>query len=153
MDSPHARPGRHASSSSSPSPGERHRNTLSAAAVTAVAVAALAAAWFSLRPDSAGPAHPGRPDRPLDTPVVHAPPIDQASNTSVLGAAPACRNCGMVEAVAVQDNHTRFQVLVRMDDGTTRKLEQAVPVLAGSRVIVQGGVARPANGSGSQAQE
>ncbi|MBI5278695.1 MAG: hypothetical protein HY854_19850 [Burkholderiales bacterium] len=62
-------------------------------AVIAVAVAALVAAWLTVQE------HQGRPDRPLDVPVVRAPPIGQP-DTAVVGgppsrptpAAPASRN-------------------------------------------------------------
>ncbi|HVZ46263.1 MAG TPA: hypothetical protein VHA82_20835 [Ramlibacter sp.] len=127
---------------------------ISAAAVAAVATVALAAAWVTVRPlQLQVQEHAGRPDRPLDLPVVRAPPIDASpSDTSASGGPPACRDCGLVEAVAVQERHTRFEVRIRMDDGSTRTLQQAVPVLAGSRVVVRGGVARPLAAQGQQAQ-
>ena len=126
----------------------RRRHLITSAAIAALAVAAALTAWLTLRP--AGESG-GRPERPLDVPVVRAPPIT-APNTAVAGGPPAaapvakadCPSCGVVESVAVTRNHAAFQVLVRMSDGTLRTLEQATPVVAGSRVIVQGGIAKPA---------
>jgi hypothetical protein len=120
-----------------------------AAAVAAVALTALATAWFSMKPQQADDPR-GRPERPLDAPVVRAPPLEQAPATTVLGGASACRQCGTVEAVAAQDNSTRFELRVRMDDGTVQTLQQAVPATAGARVVVRNGVARPAPTSASQ---
>lgn len=119
----------------------RRRYLITAVTVAAVAAAALFATWASLRPTD----DRMRPSRPLEAPVVKAPPIT-APDTSVAGGPPAadCPQCGVVEAVAVTQNHGAFQVRVRMSDGSVRTLEQATPVVAGSRVVVQGGVAKPA---------
>lgn len=126
----------------------RRRNLITSLSVAAVAAAALIATWVSLRPATEGGM---RPSRPLEAPVVKAPPIT-APDTSVAGGPPAadCPQCGVVEAVAVTQNHGAFQVRVRMSDGSVRTLEQATPVVAGSRVLVQGGVAKPAPNAQTQ---
>lgn len=124
--------------------GDRLRqNWISATAVAAVAAAAVATVMVSTRPlvDDRG-----RPQRPLEQEVVKAPPIT-VPNTAVAGGPPAaaeCANCGVVEAVAMLDNHGAYQMRIRMSDGSVRTLEQAVPLVAGSRVVVEGGKARPA---------
>ena len=126
-------------------PNERHRHTrtfIPALAVLAVALAAVATTWFTTRPLTEDR---GRPP-PLEVAVVRAPPIE-APNTAVMGAAPsrvACANCGVVEAVVMLQNHSLFQMKVKMNDGSYRTVEQPVPMVAGSRVIVEGGRARPA---------
>lgn len=126
----------------------RRRNFITSLAVAAVAAAALVATWASLRPASDDRM---RPAHPLEAPVVKAPPIT-APDTSVAGGPPAadCPQCGVVEAVAVTKNHGAFQVRVRMSDGSTRTFEQTTPVVAGSRVVVQGGVAKPAPNAQTQ---
>ena len=117
------------------------RNLVPALAVLAVAGAALAAAWVTMRPLD----DRGRPERPLDVAVVRAPPISEP-NTAVSGGPPApmssCADCGIVESVSMLQNHTLFQMQVRMSDGTLRTVEQPVPLVAGSRVMVEGGKAR-----------
>jgi hypothetical protein len=127
----------------------RRRQLIPTIAVVAVAVAAVLASWLTLRPSSDS----GRPERPLDVAVVRAPPIT-VPNTAVAGGPPAraadCPTCGVVEAVSVQQDHATFQLRVRMSDGSLRTLEQNTPVVAGSRVVVEGGVARPAPGPATQ---
>ena len=119
------------------------RRFIPALAVLAVACAAFAAAWMTLRPFDDDR---GRPERPLDVPVVRAPPID-VPNTAVIGGPPApmntgCANCGVVESVTMLQNHSLFQMHVRMGDGSVRTVEQPVPLVAGSRVVLRDGVAR-----------
>jgi hypothetical protein len=127
----------------------RRRNLITSLSVAAVAAAALIATWATLRPSAEDDRM--RPAHPLEAPVVKAPPIT-APDTSVAGGPPTadCPQCGVVEAVAVTQNHRAFQVRVRMSDGSVRTLEQATPVVAGSRVVVQGGVAKPAPNAQSQ---
>jgi hypothetical protein len=75
--------------------------------------------------------------------VVKAPPVNAANTrTKALGAGPACRNCGVVESVALPSRQGAFQMRIRMDDGTLRTVEQRDAVAAGSRVLVEGGSVR-----------
>ena len=62
----------------------------------------------------------------------------QTDASNALGAAPACRNCGVVESVAATNQHGAFQMRIRMDDGTVRTVEQRGAVAAGSRVVLEG---------------
>lgn len=58
------------------------------------------------------------------------------------GAAPGCRDCGVVESVAVLDQRAGYRMRIRMDDGTVRTVEQQGALPAGSRVRLQGGSVR-----------
>lgn len=122
----------------------QHKAWVTPVAVGAVAIAALAATWFAARPGEAEQG--GRPTRPLEQPVVKAPPIT-TPNTSVAGGPPrpaaACANCGVVESVAMLQSQRVFQLQVRMADGSLRTVEQSVPLMAGSRVVVEGRVVKP----------
>jgi hypothetical protein len=123
--------------------------------VVTVVVAALAATVMVTRPqweDANRPSVAGTSEQqvvrapPL---VVQAPPLKaekpgtQAGHqapafaSKLLGAGPACANCGVVESVAV-DQHGGFQMRIRMDDGTLRTVEQRGAVAAGSRVVLEG---------------
>ncbi|MCM2251690.1 MAG: hypothetical protein NDJ19_04980 [Ramlibacter sp.] len=114
-------------------------------AVVTVVVAALAATVMVTRDDwqeANRPAVLGKTGRdvvrapPL---VVRAPPL---AKSDALGAGPACRNCGVVEAVAPLEAQGGFQMRVRMDDGSTRTVEQRGAVPAGSRVLLERGSLR-----------
>jgi hypothetical protein len=114
-------------------------------AVVAVAIAAIAATWFAGRPDDVGIEHAGRPARPIEQPVVKAPPLT-TPNTAVAGGPPnasSCASCGVVEAIAMLENQRAFLMQIRMSDGSLRTVQQSVPLMAGSRVVVEGRVARP----------
>lgn len=131
-----------------PALGDRlrqHKAWLQPLAVAAVAIAALVATWFANRPADPDAGQGGRPARPLEQPVVKAPPIT-TPNTAVAGGPPttgSCANCGVVEAVAMLQNQGAFQLQIRMNDGSLRTVQQPVPLMAGARVVVEGRVARP----------
>lgn len=123
----------------------RVKPTVPTLAVVTVVVAALAATVMVTREDwqeANRPAVLGKAGRdvvrapPL---VVRAPPL---ARPDVLGAGPACRNCGVVEAVAPLEAQGGFQMRVRMDDGTTRTVGQRGAVAAGSRVLLERGSLR-----------
>ena len=64
------------------------------------------------------------------------------------GASPACSDCGVVEWVVAlerpaEERTPAYQMLIRMDDGSLRTVEQHGALAAGSRVVVAGGAARP----------
>lgn len=116
--------------------------------IAAVVVMAVATVWMTMRPGAS--AGSGRPDQPVEDAVVRAPPLT-APNTAVVGGPPSpkdkmelCANCGVVEAVQATKDHSRFQMSIRLADGSLREVEQAAPLVVGSRVVMQGGVARPA---------
>ncbi|NPC55401.1 hypothetical protein [Caenimonas soli] len=93
-----------------------------------------------------------------DKSVVTAPPLKPAPPVAAkaspqgaesrpashaMGASAACRNCGVVQmVVAVHDygqpKPSSYQMHIRMDDGTTRTVEQRGALAAGSRVMVEG---------------
>lgn len=95
--------------------------------------------------------------------VVQAPPLKPAPATAgkapakadesrsagnAMGANTACRNCGVVQmVVAVHDygqpQASGYQMHIRMDDGSTRTVEQRGALAAGSRVVVEGKSVRP----------
>jgi hypothetical protein len=129
-------------------------------AVLAVAIAALAAAFMGAmqRSDSSETqsiaAMPAQPK-----PVVRAPPMvvtaaplkqvkpapagraqgsDASGTASAMGGAPACEKCGVVESVLAAKPGDRFQMRIRMDDGTLRTVEQRGALAAGTRVVVEG---------------
>jgi hypothetical protein len=88
--------------------------------------------------------------------VVKAPPVNASSGSAgtqrhadaantrskALGAGPGCRNCGVVESVALASQQGAYQMRIRMDDGTLRTVEQRGAVAAGSRVLLEGGAVR-----------
>lgn len=108
---------------------------------TVAVVALLAAAFETMEPSPVAGTGP--------TSVVQAPPLAtsvllQAPDTRTMGAA-ACSHCGVVEnVIAVQGNikgktqAVGFLMNIRMDDGTTRTVENRGALPAGSRVIVDG---------------
>ena len=73
-------------------------------------------------------------------------PSPAASNA--MGATAACRNCGVVQMVVAvheygQPKPSSYQMHIRMDDGSTRTVEQRGALAAGSRVVVEGKSVRP----------
>jgi len=135
-----------------------------ALAVVVVAVAGVVAAVMANRTPSADPAVASStatvdPHAPPG-PVIQAPPLkssvlaggaptpgDGPSAARTLGAAGACRDCGVVEMVVAvrgygQQEASTYQMHIRMDDGTTRTLEQRGALAPGSRVRVQGSSVR-----------
>lgn len=122
----------------------QHKAWIPSLAVVAVVVAALGAVWFATRPDATE--RGDRPPGPLEQPVVKAPPIT-TPNTAVAGGPPAtrgdCPNCGVVESVAMLQNPKSFQLQIRMSDGSLRTVQQSVPLMAGSRVVLEGRAVKP----------
>jgi hypothetical protein len=134
----------------------RKESLLPAFAVGLVAVAALTAALMSARPNSAEPAaavqaDAGGPVSAKD--VVRAPPLKPPAGsasaegkppaTQAMGAGAACADCGVVQMVVAVHGHAQprasgYQMHIRMDDGTTRTVEQRGALAAGSRVRVDG---------------
>lgn len=113
-----------------PSGGRPDREGVVAAlAVTAVTVAAVLAAVMHAPPG-------GRPDAPR--PALAGEPV-QAHHTRLA----ACTECGVVEAVVPPGPETTaWRLRIRMDDGTTRTVEQRGALAAGARVMVAGGSIR-----------
>lgn len=132
-------------------------------AVLAVAVAAVAAAFMGTRSDApeaqsaASPAPTPKAVVRAPPPVVTAPPLKSPAKTtraarpqsselhgtaSVMGNAPVCEKCGVVEAVLAAKPGDRFQMRIRMDDGSLRTVEQRGALAAGTRVVVDGGSVR-----------
>lgn len=131
-------------------------------AVGLVAAAALAAALMAARPDP--PSDPGvagvaQADASAVNPkeVVQAPPLKAPAKTPVrdskaagahpaanaMGAPAVCRNCGVVQMVVAvhgyaQPQASSYQMHIRMDDGSTRTVQQRGALAAGSRVVVEG---------------
>jgi hypothetical protein len=114
-------------------PPTRSELLVPGAAVLAVAVAALAATLMS-KPDDAQDRQRLATAPVARQEVVQAPPLDP---TATMGGAPACQNCGVVESVAAAPNK-RFQMRIRMQDGSLRTMEQRGALPAGSRVTVEG---------------
>jgi hypothetical protein len=131
--------------------------SIPAAAVAAMAVVSVTTAVMMSREH--GASEDARPlpamaqtRRNVEAPplVVKAPPLnsrDPARATHSAGAAPACRNCGVVESVAAK-HPSAYQMRVRMDDGTLRSIEQPAAFPAGSRVVLEGGTVRAATENG-----
>jgi hypothetical protein len=129
-------------------------------AVALVAAAGLTAALTVGRRDTADPvvAAVGQVDTSgAHEEVVTAPPLKpparsaaQAKRNSsartaarAMGAAPVCRDCGVVQMVVAvyeygQPQPDGYQMHIRMDDGSTRTVQQRGALAAGSRVMVQG---------------
>jgi hypothetical protein len=120
-----------------------------------VTVAALAAALMALRPDMPQPAAElADSSTGARKGVVQAPPLKvaalagatqdpQADATRSMGAAPVCHKCGVVQMVVAvhgyaQPRASGYQMHIRMDDGSTRMVEQRGALAAGSRVVVEG---------------
>jgi len=134
-------------------------------AVLAVAGAAVAAAFMGTQPDTpnaqSGAVAPAPRQEVVRAPplVVKAPPLkplkplrpaapggQQGSElrgpTRAMGAAPACNECGVVEAVVAAGPGEGFQMRIRMDDGSLRTVQQRGALAAGTRVVVDGGAVR-----------
>lgn len=119
-------------------------------AVLAVAIAAVAAAFMSTRPDTPE-AQPTASVPPPPRAVVRAPPLvvtapplkpEKPVPARAMGSAPACDQCGVVESVVAAKPGDRFQMRIRMDDGSLRTVEQRGALAAGTRVVVEGGSVR-----------
>jgi hypothetical protein len=87
----------------------------------------------------------------VKSPALHESPASpgaqrqaEAAKTraKALGAGPGCRNCGVVESVALANQQGAYQMRIRMDDGTLRTVEQRGAVAAGSRVLLERGAVR-----------
>jgi hypothetical protein len=81
-------------------------------------------------------------------PTIPANDDAQQGATHVMGAAPACPNCGIVETVVAVHEYGQaqprgYQMLIRMDDGTVRTIAHRGALAAGSRVAVEGAKLRP----------
>jgi len=133
-----------------------------ALAVVSVVVTALAATVMVTRPNWQNASRPvvisTSEQEVVKAPplVTNAPPVNaspgsagsqrraDAANTrsKTLGAGSACRNCGVVESVALASPQGAYQMRIRMDDGTLRTVEQRGAVAAGSRVLLEGGSVR-----------
>lgn len=84
--------------------------------------------------------------------VMHAPPDGPGAPKPALGTqghrvAAACAECGVVEAVVpirppAAEPGGAWQVLIRMDDGSMRTVQQRGALAAGSRVMLAGGSVR-----------
>jgi len=135
---------------------------VAACAVGVVTLAGLGAAFMSGRQDNSnqvvagvGQVSPSANDKA----VVTAPPLKPPPNTAVtepirardpthsMGAAPVCRDCGVVQmVVAVLEEGARkpngYQMHIRMDDGSVRTVQQRGALAAGSRVMVEGETVR-----------
>ena len=132
-------------------------------AVGVVAAAGLAAALMAVRHDGSDPvvAGAGQVDASANQKeVVTAPPLKPTSKTATadarkpargatnaMGAAPVCRNCGVVQLVVAvygygQRRPPGYQMHIRMDDGSTRTVQQRGALAAGSRVLVDGDTVR-----------
>jgi hypothetical protein len=130
---------------SSPSNESGRRETLlPAMAVGAVAFVAVLAAVMVKRAE-----YPQAPITASVDPdaVITAPPL-AAPNTRSMGAAAACKDCGVVQMVVAVNEAGRkepraYQMHIRMDDGTTKTIEQRGALAAGSRVHVEGSTLRP----------
>lgn len=149
-----------------PPPG-RAASLLPKLAVVAVAGAAVAAAFMSTRGDPPQDAPMASAPPPPRQEVVRAPPLvvtapplkpparpvqdrQQGSAargpTTAMGASAACGPCGVVESVVAAPPGAGFEMRIRMDDGSLRKVEQRGAVAAGTRVWVEGGSVRPLPG-------
>lgn len=143
--------------------GERVRRMetwISRGAVVLVVVSAVLAAVMSQRFDPAEPVLQQAEEAPDAAAgqkgVVQAPPLkpapivaqraakpgDARNAAAVLGAGPACRNCGVIEMVVAvhgyeQPEASGYQMHIRMDDGSVRTVEQRGALAAGSRVVVE----------------
>ena len=133
-------------------------------AVGVVAIAGLGAALMSGRHDApdqvvagAGAASAASGSNEVVTaPPLKAPATIAASASSPartrsaangMGAAPVCRECGVVQMVVAvydqgQPRPNGYQMHIRMDDGTVRTVQQRGALAAGSRVMVEGETVR-----------
>ena len=136
-------------------------------AAAAVAVTGLVAALTAERVEAPMPVQAADQAAVNPANVVQAPPLKgapesggntqataspnatrNANQASAMGAGAACRNCGVVEMVVAvhgfgEPKASGYQMHIRMDDGTTRTVEQRGALAAGSRVVVDGASVRP----------
>jgi hypothetical protein len=128
----------------------RRETLVPALAVAAVAVVAVVAAVMVQHTETQVQrqvaADTGRPSPGQSRDVVRAPPLK--SPTQAMGGSAACKECGVVQTVvAVFDESGKtpraYQMHIRMDDGSTRTIEQRGALAAGSRVVVEGKSVRP----------
>ena len=122
----------------------RRETLLPTFAVGAVAAVAVATAFMVTRGERAAPPVVASADPPQ---VVSAPPL-MAPDTKSMGGPASCESCGVVQMVVAVNEAGRqtpraYQMHIRMDDGSTRTIEQRGALAAGSRVKVQGGSVRP----------
>jgi hypothetical protein len=142
----------------------RRESAVPAFAVVIVVAAALAAALMQTESDPRDAARPtavskvpegmvAAPPLVVQAPPLHSPPDganrsashrlgDPPAPTNALGAAAACRNCGVVESVAMLDRQEGYRMRIRMDDGTVRTIAQRGALPAGSRVLLDGNSVR-----------
>ncbi len=143
-----------------PSPRVRwRRETLvPTLAVVAVAVTAVVTSVVVGRTDAPAVVAQQADPSAAQQGVITAPPLkpsadknaqapvqkgESAAGTHSMGAAAACRNCGVVQTVVAVHGYgdpkaSSYQMHIRMDDGSTRTVEQRGALAAGSRVIVEG---------------
>jgi len=119
---------------------------VAACAVGTIAMVALVAAVVESR-------EPRLATALASTAVVKAPPLAPSRlaqpDTRSMGAVAACSQCGVVESVIAVHGRIKgkteavgFLMNIRMDDGSTRTVENRGALAAGSRVIVEGETVR-----------
>jgi hypothetical protein len=137
-------------------PPPRTKRWIPAATVGIVALTASVAALMTPRanaPQVASQQGQGSAVNPKE--IVKAPPLAPALATAgkdklagqSMGASAACDKCGTVQMVVAvhgygQDKASGYQMHIRMDDGSTRTVEQRGALPAGSRVVLDGGSLR-----------
>jgi hypothetical protein len=134
-------------------PAGRKEKLLPGLVVGIVAAAGLAAALMTPRvnaPEFAAQQAPSEAVNPntIVTAPPLTPPITAANRQGdrkalAMGAGAACENCGTVQMVVAvhgyaQNQPSGYQMHIRMDDGTTRTVEQRGALPAGSRVLLKG---------------
>jgi hypothetical protein len=139
-------------------------------AVGIVAATALAAALMAAGPDAPAPVVEQADNKTTAAAkeVVQAPPLatkvptvategnpPTRTPTNAMGGAPACRNCGVVQMVVAVHGYAEkrpsgYQMHIRMDDGSTRTVQQRGALAAGSRVQVEGESVRVLSRSSGQ---
>jgi hypothetical protein len=139
-------------------------NLIAAVAVGVVVAAGVTAAWMTNRQDPGDTAVAAAGQVTVSKnhkDVVTAPPLKAATATapasgkagahapgSAMGAAAACRDCGVVQMVVAvygygqQHRPASYQMHIRMDDGSTRTVQQRGALAAGSRVLLEGDTVR-----------
>jgi hypothetical protein len=128
-------------------------------AVGVGAAAGLVAALMTHRPDAtdAAVAAAGHISSAHERDeVVTAPPLKRPQESAhagarnpanAMGAAPVCRECGVVQMVVAVHGYGRsraeaYQMHIRMDDGSHRTVQQRGALAAGSRVLLEGDTVR-----------
>jgi hypothetical protein len=125
----------------------RRERVVPTMAVAAVALTAVAASVMVKKTEDAAPAQLAAAPAAVSTEVITAPPL-AAPDTRSMGSAAACKTCGVVQTVVAVNEPgggkpRAFQMHIRMDDGSTRTIEQRGALAAGSRVQVDGSTVRP----------